>query len=116
MSLKALILFGIIAVGAYGARRPGEPFHQGMNFFSKEQDVQLGREAAQEIRKKYHPYRNEFVQDYVKRVGERLAATPPARESGFPFTFTVLDEKQVNAFALPGGPMFILTGLLRTVD
>jgi beta-barrel assembly-enhancing protease len=116
MSAKALILFALIAGGAYAARQPGEPFHQGMNFFSKEQDVQLGREAAQEIRQKYHPYRNEFVQDYVKRVGERLAATPPARESGFPFTFTVLDENQVNAFALPGGPMFILTGLLRTVD
>ena len=117
MSAKALILSVILAGGVSAAtHRPGEPFRQGMNFFSKEQDVQLGKEAAQEVRQKYHPYRNEFVQDYVRRVGERLAATPPARESGFPFTFTVLDDKQVNAFALPGGPMFILTGLLRSVD
>jgi len=116
MSAKVIILSLILAGGAYAAHQPGEPFHQGMNFFSKDQDIQLGKEAAQEVRQKYHPYRNEFVQDYVRRVGERLAATPPARESGFPFTFTVLEDKQVNAFALPGGPMFILTGLLRTVD
>src|SRR3982750_4555123 len=116
MSGKTFILSVILVGAAYAAHQPGEPFRQGMNFFSREQDVQLGKEAAREVRQKYHPYRNEFVQDYVRRVGERLAATPPARESGFPFTFTVLDDKQVNAFALPGGPMFILTGLLRTVD
>jgi predicted Zn-dependent protease len=116
MSAKPLVVLALLAGGAYAAHQPGEPFRQGMNFFSKEQDVQLGREAAQEVRQKYHPYRNQFVQDYVKQVGERLAATPPARESGFPFTFTVLEDKQVNAFALPGGPMFILTGLLRNVD
>jgi len=117
MSFRAIILSAVALAGvAQAARQPGEPFHQGMNFFSKQQDIQLGQEAAQQVRQKYRPYGNQFVQDYVKRVGERLAATRPARESGFPFTFTVLDDKQINAFALPGGPMFILTGLLRNVD
>ena len=88
----------------------------GVNFFSKQQDIQLGQEASQEVRKQYPLYHNDWVQQYVKRVGERLAATGPARESGFPFTFTVLENKQVNAFALPGGPMYIFTGLLRNVD
>jgi len=87
-----------------------------MNFFSKQQDVQLGREAAQEVRKEYPTYRNAFVQNYVKQIGERLAAAPEARESGFPFTFTVVVSPKVNAFALPGGPMFIFTGLLKNVD
>src|SRR3954463_14112302 len=116
MSLKALILFGIIAVGAYGARRPGEPFHPGMNFFSKEQDVQLGREAAQQGRQKHREVQSQFLKDYVRRVGERLASSPAARESGFPFPFAVLEDKSVNAFALPGGPMFIFSGLIRNVD
>jgi beta-barrel assembly-enhancing protease len=116
MSVRALVLFGLLAGGAFAARQPGDPFRPGMNFFSKQQDVQLGQEAAQEVRKKYPEYRNAFVQDYVRRVGERLAASPPARESGFPFTFTVLQNPQVNAFALPGGPMFIFTGLLQNVD
>jgi beta-barrel assembly-enhancing protease len=114
--MRALIILTLLTTAAQAARQPGEPFHQGMNFFSKQPDVQLGQEAAQQVRQKYRPYNNQFVQDYVRRVGERLAGTGPARESGFPFTFTVLDDKQINAFALPGGPMFILTGLLRNVD
>ncbi len=119
MSPRTLIPIGLViwlAGTAGAARQPGEPFRQGINFFTREQDVQLGREVAQEVRKKYPVYRNAFVQDYVRRVGDRLASTPAARESGFAFTFTVMDGKQVNAFALPGGPMFVLTGLLKNVD
>jgi predicted Zn-dependent protease len=116
MSVRALLLIACLAGGASAARQPGDPFRPGINFFSKQQDVQLGQEAAQQVRKQYPEYRNPFVQDYVRRVGERLASTGPARESGFPFTFTVLQRPEVNAFALPGGPMFILTGLLQSVD
>jgi predicted Zn-dependent protease len=119
MSARTLTLLALsfgLATGAHAARQPGEPFRPGMNFFSKQQDVQLGQEAAQEVRKKYPVVHNEFLQGYVRRIGERLAAAPAARESGFPFTFTVLQDPQVNAFALPGGPMFIFTGLLKTVD
>jgi beta-barrel assembly-enhancing protease len=116
MSLRVIVLTATLAVASYAARRPGDPFRPGMNLFSKQQDIQLGQEASQEVRKQYPLYRNDWVQQYVRRVGDRLAATGPARESGFPFTFTVLQNKQVNAFALPGGPMYIFTGLLQTVD
>lgn len=116
MSLRALVLFACLGGTAFAARQPGDPIRPGMNFFSRQQDVQLGQEEAQEVRKKYPAYRNAFAQDYVKRIGERLASTPQARESEFPFTFTVLQNPQVNAFALPGGPMFVFTGLLQSVD
>ncbi len=116
MSVRTLVLFAGFAAAAFAAHQPGEPIRPGMNFFSKQQDMQLGQEEAQQVRKQYSTYKNQWVQDYVKRVGDRLAATGPARESGFPFTFTVLVDPQVNAFALPGGPMFIFTGLLQSVD
>jgi predicted Zn-dependent protease len=118
MFVKSLIIvFALCLAGAaYAARQPGDPFRPGMNFFSKQQDIQLGQEAAQEVRQKYKPVPDRFLQDYVRRIGDRLAATGPARESGFPFTFTVVEDPQVNAFALPGGPMFIFTGLLKAVD
>jgi len=57
-----------------------------------------------------------FLNDYVNRVGRKLANTPEARASGFPFTFEVVADPSINAFALPGGPMFINTGLLKAVD
>ena len=113
---QVIITLLLVVSAASAARNPGEPFRPGMNFFSKEQDVQLGREAAQQVRQKYREVQSPFLKDYVRRVGERLAGSPATRESGFPFSFAVLEDKSVNAFALPGGPMFIFSGLVRNVD
>src|SRR4051812_25554504 len=57
-----------------------------------------------------------FLNQYVNNVGKRLANATEAKDSGFPFTFEVVADPSINAFALPGGPMFINTGLLRAVD
>jgi predicted Zn-dependent protease len=117
MSNRILALLIAAALGGTAlARDPGEPFRPGMNFFSKEQDVQLGREASQQVRQKYREVQSPFVKDYVQQVGRRLASAPAASDSGFPFAFTVLQDKSINAFALPGGPMFIFSGLVRNVD
>jgi predicted Zn-dependent protease len=102
--------------GPVAAREPGQPFKPGFNLFSKEQDVQAGQQAAQQVRQQYQVVDNPALQDYVRRVGNRLANTPTGSDSGFKFTFTVLNDASVNAFALPGGPMFIFTGLLKAVD
>jgi predicted Zn-dependent protease len=91
-------------------------FHPGFNLFSKQQDVQLGQESAAQVRRQMPLVRDPFLNDYVNRVGKRLASTPEARESGFPFSFEVVADPSINAFALPGGPMFINTGLLKAVD
>ena len=114
--LSRVILICTAMSAVWAARQPGTPIKPGFNLFSKDQDVQLGREASQEVLRQYQVVRNPFLQDYLKRIGERLASTPPARESGFPFTFTVLNDSSINAFALPGGPMFVFTGLLNAVD
>jgi len=106
----------ILAAAAHAARRPGEPLRPGFNLFSKEQDVQLGDANAKQVIAQYPVADNQFLQDYVRHVGSRLAATSEARQSGFEFRFTVLNVNDVNAFALPGGPMFIYTGLLKACD
>ena len=91
-------------------------FHPGFNFFSRQQDVQLGQESAAQVRRQRQIVKDPFLNDYVNRVGRKLANTPEARASGFPFTFEVVADPSINAFALPGGPMFINTGLLKAVD
>src|SRR5579864_2267325 len=91
-------------------------FHPGFNLFSKEQDVQLGQENAAQVRKQLTVIKDPILTDYVTQVGKRLASAPEARQSGFPFTFEVVADPSINAFALPGGPMFINTGLLKAVD
>ncbi len=116
MFRKRIVWIFLLAAAAWAARQPGEPFKPGFNLFSKEQDVQLGQANAKEVMQQYPAVEDQFLQNYVKRIGERLASAPEARKSGYPFTFTVLNVDQVNAFALPGGPMFIFTGLLKAVD
>src|SRR5271157_3491204 len=88
----------------------------GFNFFSKQQDVQLGQETAAQVRKQMTVIKDPTLTAYVKAVGKRLMASREAMASGFPFTFEVVADPSINAFALPGGPMFINTGLLRAVD
>jgi predicted Zn-dependent protease len=88
----------------------------GFNFFSKQQDIQLGQETAAQVREQATVIRDPTLTAYVNAVGKRLMASQEATASGFPFTFEVVADPSINAFALPGGPMFINTGLLRAVD
>lgn len=86
----------------------------GFNLFSKEQDIQLGQEAAAQVRKQYQVVDNPELTGYVQRIGAKLAATSEA--GGYPYTFQVVADKSINAFALPGGPTFVNTGLITAAD
>lgn len=110
----AFMLFVTLAGFAF-AQGPHQ-FQPGFNLFSKQQDVQLGQEAAAQVRKQMTVINDPVLTNYVNQVGKRLASAPEARRSGFPFTFEVVADPTINAFALPGGPMFINTGLLKAVD
>jgi len=85
----------------------------GFNFFSRQQDIQLGQEAADLVEKTKPVVRNQAVEEYLAKLGGRLAHSP--RAGDFPFTFRLIYDKSVNAFALPGGPVFVNTGLLLSV-
>jgi Zn-dependent protease with chaperone function len=91
-----------------------QQFKPGFNLFSKEQDVQLGKEAAAQVEQQMEVVRNPELQAYIERIGKRLAAQPQA--GGFPYTFKVVKDPSINAFALPGGPTFVNTGLIAAAD
>ena len=86
------------------------------NKYSIQQDVQLGNEAAAEARKQLPMLNDNRVDDYVERVGGQLvsAIQPEFRHAGFRYTFDVVNQKEINAFALPGGPMFLNRGMLES--
>jgi predicted Zn-dependent protease len=111
---SSLVLVAVMSATVCLARKPGEPLKPGFNFFSKDQDVQVGKEAAAQVRQKMQVVQNQFLQDYITRVGKRLASQPEA--GGYAFSFTLVNEKSINAFALPGGPTFVHTGLLAAAD
>src|SRR5246127_3527899 len=113
--ITASAIVSILVVALVWAQGPTQ-FHPGFNLFTKAQDVQVGQENAALVRKQMPIIRDPFLNEYVTRVGKRLVSGREAQESGFPFTFEVVADPSINAFALPGGPMFINTGLLRAVD
>jgi beta-barrel assembly-enhancing protease len=85
------------------------------NKFDPKQDVQLGREAAAEVEKQLPVLRDAQVSSYVDRVGQRLVRAIPSefRHRGFAYRFRVVDLREINAFALPGGPMYLHRGMLQ---
>ena len=85
------------------------------NKYSVADDVKLGQEAAAEARKELPLLNDERVDDWVEDIGARLAsAIPPEfQHKEFRYTFDVINQKEINAFALPGGPMFLNRGMIE---
>lgn len=109
--LHTVVCFLLFAFAAQAKHKEIKP---GWNLFSKEQDVQLGREAAAQVEQQMPVVRDGELNAYVQNVGRRLASAPQADR--YPYTFKVVNENSINAFALPGGPTFVHTGLLRAVE
>jgi Zn-dependent protease with chaperone function len=88
------------------------------NKYTPEQDVQIGEEAAAEVRRTYPIITNDEVQSYLETLGERLvqAAPPELNKPAFHYSFTPVNVKEINAFALPGGPMFINRGMIDSAQ
>jgi beta-barrel assembly-enhancing protease len=85
------------------------------NKYTPKEDVQLGREAAGEVQQQLPILRDDGIDDYVERVGEKLADAIPAefQHPEFRYSFDVVNVSDINAFALPGGPMFVNRGMLE---
>lgn len=91
-----------------------EPTH-GFDIFSQDEEIQLGRQNAADVMKQMPllPDSDPVVQ-YVQRLGSGLAARAPGYQ--WPYTFHVVNVKEINAFALPGGPIFVNLGTIQAAD
>ena len=81
----------------------------------KDKDIQIGREYAAQVEQQMHVVPNEELTAYINRVGQRLVATG-LLDRDFPYSFKVVQDPSINAFALPGGPMFVHTGLIAAAE
>jgi beta-barrel assembly-enhancing protease len=88
----------------------------GTTAITRDQQIQLGRQAAAEVYKQMPvlPDSSPLTQ-YVRSVGRKLVAQIP-QEYSWPYEFHVIPEKEINAFALPGGPMFVNAGAIVAAD
>jgi len=97
-----------------GIASAAEEIKPGWNLFTPEQDVQLGNEAAQKIEQDVKLVDDPELTEYVSGIGQRLAQTAPGQD--YPYTFKVVADPSINAFALPGGPIYIHTGLITAAE
>jgi predicted Zn-dependent protease len=83
------------------------------NKYTPEQDVKLGKEAAAEVRKEYPVIEDARIAKYLSKLGDRLVVAAPStfKQSVYEYSFTPVNLKEINAFALPGGPMFVNRGM-----
>src|ERR1700744_108586 len=94
---------------AIGDRKVG----QGVNFYSIEKEIGLGKQLAQEVERQAKIIDDPIIAEYVNRVGQNIVRNSDAK---VPFTIKVLDTEEVNAFALPGGFFFVNSGLILKTE
>jgi len=112
------ILIAGQAMAAVKQLRPG------FNLFTPQQDVQLGKEAALEIEHEMSVVRNPQLDRYLNRLLGKLEQSRNARTLEadgsraeiFPFQIHAVANKNINAFSLPGGPIFVNTGAIATAE
>ncbi len=85
-------------------------FKPGFNLFSPEQDVQMGKQSATQVAQQMPLVKDPQIVNFVRALGAKLAAR--AHGYKFPYQFNVVAVKELNAFALPGGYVFVHAGLI----
>ena len=111
--ISATIIFASLALLSACATNPVTG-KQDLVFMSESQEIALGNQASQQIMQQYRRYDDPALQSYVNEVGQRLAAK--SHRANLDFHFTVLDSTQINAFALPGGHIYITRGLMAYLN
>lgn len=110
MSKRILLFTLVLTSQLFGQAAKLKEIKPGMNFFKKDQDVQMGREYSQQIEQQFDVISSGPLVDYINTLGQKIASQPQA--GGFPYFFKVVNDPGINAFALPGGPVYINSGIL----
>jgi beta-barrel assembly-enhancing protease len=115
LSLAGLLLSASCATVASATRPAAQAF--GNLLLSPEEELQLGNELAAQVRQEERVLKDPQVQSYVERLGQRIVAQTGEHKPPYPVQFTVIEAPDaVNAFALPGGHIFVYSGLIRAAD
>src|SRR5579871_219214 len=81
-----------------------------LNFYSIDKEIAMGKQLAEEVARQVKPVDDPILGEFVNRVGQNLVRNSDAK---VPFTFRVIEDESPNAFALPGGFVFVHTGLIK---
>ena len=100
--------------GKYDVMRIGDrEVGEGLNFFSIEKEMTLGRQLSLELEQDTRLLADPVINEYVNRTGQLLVRHSDCK---VPFNIKVVDDDEVNAFALPGGFFYVNTGLILAAE
>jgi Zn-dependent protease with chaperone function len=86
----------------------------GWNMFSPQQDVEMGQQVSQDAEKQVPMLNNARVDNYLNNLGRTLAAHAPGEK--YPYQYKCVNDRAINAFALPGGFVYINRGVIEAAD
>jgi predicted Zn-dependent protease len=112
-TLLSLPLAAVLAMSAGCATNPVTGERQ-LDLIGESGEIEMGRQAAQDAERAIGLVEDQALQDYVHRIGTAMAAQ--SERPGLPWTFRVVDDPTPNAFALPGGFIFVTRGLLSLMS
>jgi beta-barrel assembly-enhancing protease len=110
---RRALAFALVSLALGCATTGASAQGSGLNLFSAEQDVELGREAARQIESQVRVLRHTRATNYVEEIVHRLTAQAPGAR--FDYQVKLLDASDINAFALPGGFVYVNRGLVEAV-
>ncbi|MGH9727852.1 MAG: M48 family metalloprotease [Candidatus Acidiferrales bacterium] len=88
--------------------------HPGFDLFSPEQDIELGKRLSKQVPRQFPLLKSKRVDEYLQRLGMRLAAHAPGYK--YPYQYRCVNSEAINAFALPGGFVYINRGVIENAD
>ncbi len=112
--LTAFACLGMLPAGLLGVERL--QFKPGFNLFSPQQDVEVGKENAAQVDKQLPILNDPEIERYVSGLGKKLASFAPNNNPGYVWQFKVVNSTEINAFALPGGFIYVNRGAIEAAE
>ena len=111
---RTLLLGAGLAAGWIGCARNPVTGKSELSLVSESQEIQMGQQAAQEVAQTIGLYKDAKAEGYVAEIGKRMAAA--SERPNLPWEFHIVEDASVNAFALPGGFIYVTRGLMATIN
>jgi predicted Zn-dependent protease len=114
LPVSSLLLAGALSLAPTGCARNPVTGKNELSLVSEDQEIQMGKEAAQQVEQSIGFYKDPALQAYVSGIGMKMAKASERPE--LPWEFHVVNDASVNAFALPGGFIFVTRGLMTAIN
>jgi predicted Zn-dependent protease len=112
--ISSLVLAGALALVPSGCARNPVTGKNELSLVSESQEIEMGKQSAQQVAQTIGYYEDPQVQDYVSQIGMKIAKA--SERPNLPWEFHVVNDASVNAFALPGGFIYVTRGLMTAIN